>query len=149
MLVILKENVENLGQIGDLVTVSPGFARNFLLPRKLVIAADAGNVKMIENQKKLLEKKRQASRAGLQEIAQKLADFKITLHKKVGDNDKLFGSVTTNDVSDALKTARFTVEKRMIHIERPIKSLGVHTVEVRLDSGIEASVQVWVVKEQG
>lgn len=147
MLVILRENVENLGRIGDLVNVSPGFARNYLLPRKLVAVADAGNVKMIENQKKVLEKKRQAARAASEELAKKMNDQSVTIARKVGENDKLFGSVSQTDIAEALKKAGHSVEKRMIILEAPIKALGVHTVTVKFDQDVTASVKVWIVKE--
>jgi large subunit ribosomal protein L9 len=148
MLVILRENVENLGRIGDLVKVSSGYARNFLIPNKLVMVADPANVKMIENQKKVLEKKRQAARASSQELATKVSDQSVTLSRKVGDGDKLFGSVTQSDIADALSAAGFSVEKRMIVLDQPIKALGVHDVTVKLDQDIVASVKVWVVKEE-
>ena len=148
MLVILRENVENLGRIGDLVNVSTGFARNYLIPNKLVMAADPANVKMIENQKKVLEKKRVAARAVSEGLAKKMADQSVTISRKVGENDKLFGSVTQTDIADALKKSGLEVEKRMISLEQPIKALGVHTVTVRFDQDVTASVKVWVVKEE-
>ncbi|MBC7385929.1 MAG: 50S ribosomal protein L9 [Cryobacterium sp.] len=148
MLVILRENVENLGRIGDLVNVSTGFARNYLIPNKLVMAADAANVKMIENQKKVLEKKRVAARATSEGLAKKLADQSVTISRKVGENDKLFGSVTQSDIMEALKKSGHTVEKRMITLEHPIKALGVHTVLVKFDQDVTASVKVLVTKEE-
>lgn len=148
MLVILRENVENLGRIGDVVTVSEGYARNFLLPRKLVALADANNVKQIENQKKVLEKKRIAARAVSQDLAKKISDTKVTLSRKVGENDKLFGSVSTTDIADALKAAGISVEKRMIQLDQAIKTLGVFDVTVKFDQDVVAPVKVWVVKEE-
>lgn len=148
MLVILRENVENLGRIGDVVNVSAGFARNYLLPNRLVVVADEGNQKMIENQKKTLEKKRLAARAAFEDAAKKMADVSVTIARKVGENDKLFGSVTTTDIADALKKAGHSIEKRMITLDQPIKSLGVHDVAIAFEQGIEATVKVWVVKEE-
>lgn len=148
MLVILRENVENLGRIGDLVNVTNGYARNFLIPRKLVMVADPANVKMIENQKKVLEKKRVAARAVSQELAKKISDQSVTISRKVGDGDKLFGSVTQSDIADALKKTGLAVEKRMITLEHPIKALGVHTVTVKFDQDVSSTVKVWVVKEE-
>jgi large subunit ribosomal protein L9 len=148
MLVILRENVENLGRIGDLVNVSAGFARNFLLPRKLVVVADETNKAMIENQKKLLEKKRAAAKASSQELAGKLGGVKVTISRKVGDQDKLFGSVSTTDIAEALKKAGHTVEKRMIALDQPLKALGVFDVVVKLDQDINSTIKVWVVKEE-
>lgn len=148
MLVILRENVENLGRIGEVVKVSDGYARNFLLPRKLVVAAEENNLKVIEHHKRQLEKKRLAQRASAEELAKKLEAFSCTVSRKVGDNDKLFGSVSTSDIADAMKKAGFSVEKRSIVLESPIKSLGVHPVTVKLEPEVNATVKVWVVKEE-
>lgn len=149
MQVILRENVENLGRIGDIVRVSDGYARNFLLPRGLVIVADEKNKATIEHHKKGLEKKRQAQRAQSEELVKKLADFSVTISRKVGEHDKLFGSVSANDIAEALKAGGFAVEKRTVHVEHPIKTLGVHPVTVRLEPEVSATVKVWVVKEEG
>lgn len=148
MLVILRENVENLGRIGDAVRVSDGYARNFLLPRNLVVAASEKNMAEIEHFKKGLEKKREAQTAGAKELAKKLADFSCTISRKVGEHDRLFGSVTSGDVADALKKAGFDVEKRAIILDNAIKTLGVHPVTIRLQPEVTASVKVWVVKEE-
>jgi large subunit ribosomal protein L9 len=147
MLVILRENVENLGQTGDIVNVSPGYARNFLLPKNLGFHANEKNKAAIENAKKMLEKKRQAEIAQAGEVAKKLADFQCTISRKVGENDKIFGSVSNADICDTLKAAGFKVDRRSIVIETPIKALGVHTVTVRLATEVSAPLKVWVVKE--
>jgi len=147
MLVILRENVENLGRTGDVMKVSDGYARNFLLPRKLVLVADESNVAAIEHHKKSLEKKRLAQKGVAEEVAKKLADFSCTIARKVGENDKLFGSVSAGDIAETLKASGYIVEKRSIHIETPIKTLGVHPVTVRLEPEVSATLKVWVVKE--
>ncbi len=148
MLVILKENVENLGRIGDVVNVTDGYARNFLLPRSLVVAADEKNVAAIEHHKRSLEKKRMAAKASAQELAKKLADYSCTLSRKVGEGDKLFGSVSTADIADVLKKAGFPVERREIQLDQPIKTLGVHPVTVKLEAEVSTTLKVWVVKEE-
>ncbi|MFL5815114.1 MAG: 50S ribosomal protein L9 [Bdellovibrionia bacterium] len=148
MLVILKENVENLGRIGDVVNVTDGYARNFLLPRNLVVAADAKNIEAIEHHKRSLEKKRMAAKASAQELAKKLADYSCTLSRKVGEGDKLFGSVSTADIAEVLKKAGFPVERREIQLEHPIKTLGVHPVTIQLDAEVATTLKVWVVKEE-
>ncbi|MGK5084467.1 50S ribosomal protein L9 [Bdellovibrionota bacterium FG-1] len=148
MLVVLRENVAKLGRIGDVVNVSDGYARNFLLPRSLVVAADAKNIAVIEHHKKTLEKKRLLARASADELAKKLADFSCTIGCKTGEHDKLFGSVTSSDISSALVKAGYPIEKQDIILEHPIKSLGVHPVTIRLDADVTATVKVWVVKEQ-
>ncbi|MBU6152666.1 MAG: 50S ribosomal protein L9 [Bdellovibrionales bacterium] len=147
MLVILKENVENLGRIGDVVKVADGYARNFLIPGKKVVAANENNLSAIEHQKKMLEKKRSAEKAGAEEIAKKIASFTCNITRKVGEKDKLFGSVTANDIADSLKVGGIEIEKRSIHIKEPIKALGVHNVEVKLLPEVTAQLKVWVVKE--
>ncbi|MBC7690379.1 MAG: 50S ribosomal protein L9 [Methylotenera sp.] len=148
MLVILRENVENLGRIGEVVKVSNGYARNFLLPKKLVVAADENNVAIIEHHKKALDKKRLAAKSIAQETAKKLSEVSCTISRKVGEHDKLFGSVSTADIAEALKKAGYTVEKRSIEMATPIKALGVHTVTVKLEPEVSADIKVWVVKEE-
>jgi len=147
MLVILRENVENLGTIGDVVKVPDGYARNFLLPRKLVVAADEANVAQIDHHKKALEKRRLAQKTVAQELATKLAEVSVNITRKVGENDKLFGSVSAADIADELKKQGYAVERLKIHIEQQIKTLGVHPVTIKLDNDVTASVKVWVVKE--
>lgn len=148
MLVVLKENVENLGRIGDVVKVSDGYARNFLLPQSLVVQADEKNIAAIEHHKRSLEKKRQAQITSAKELAQKLEAYSCTLSRKVGEQDKLFGSVTSVDICEALKKGGFNVEKRVIHLEHPLKALGVHTVAVKLEPEVTAQLKVWIVKEE-
>ncbi len=148
MLVILRENVQNLGHIGDVVKVSDGYARNFLLPRKLVVAAEESNLKVIEHHKRLLEKKRLMEKAAATELAAKLNDQQVTISRKVGEHDKLFGSVSANDIIAALAKAGFQVDKKAVHLSQLIKTLGVHQVEVKLQPEVVATVKVWVVKEE-
>jgi large subunit ribosomal protein L9 len=147
MLVILKENVENLGRIGDVVKVADGYARNFLIPNKKVVAANENNLSAIEHQKKMLEKKRAAEKLSAEEQAKKIAAFTCNISRKVGEKDKLFGSVTANDIADALKAGGIEIEKRLIHIKEPIKALGVHSVEIKLLPEVTTQLKVWVLKE--
>jgi large subunit ribosomal protein L9 len=146
MLVILRENVENLGRIGDVVRVSSGYARNFLLPRKMVEVASEKNVSQIDHKKRALEKRRLQDQQNAQELAKKLSDFSCNISRKVGQQDKLFGSVGTADIAEELKTAGFEIEKRQIQLEDNIKTLGVHPVTIKLHPEVEATVKVWVVK---
>jgi len=148
MKVILRENVENLGKIGDIVRVSDGYARNFLLPRNLVTVANENNVREIEHHKHALAKKAERDRKDAQEIAKKLEQHSVTISRKVGENEKLFGSVTTGDIADALSAAGYAVEKRQIQLAEPIKQLGVNTVAVKLATDVSAQVKVWVVQEK-
>ena len=147
MLVILKENVEKLGRIGDVVKVTSGYARNFLIPNKKGVPANENNIAAIEHQKKMLEKKRSAEKASAEELAKKIAAFTCNISRKTGEKDKLFGSVTNTDIADALKAGGIEIEKRMVHLKEPIKALGVHTVEIKLLPEVTANLKVWVVKE--
>lgn len=147
MQVILRENIENLGKTGDVVKVSDGYARNFLLPRKLVMIAEEKNVAAIEQAKKALEKKRLAEKASAQEFATKLSGLTCVIARKVGEHDKLFGSVSAADISEALKQLGHTLDRRHIHLETPIKTLGFHSVNIKLEPEVSAMIQVSVVKE--
>ena len=148
MLVILRENVKNLGRVGDVVKVSAGYARNFLLPNKKGIAADEKNLAVIEHHKKTLDKKRAAARSAAEEVAKKLKDYTVTIARKVGEQDKLFGSVSSADIASALQAAGFTVERRDIVLDNPIKALGNFPVTVNFDQDVTAQVKVWVVKDE-
>ncbi len=148
MQVILRENIDKLGRVGDIVNVSDGYARNFLLPRNLVVAANLKNKAELEHQKKIYEKKRQAQKLEAEELAKKVGGYSCTIRRKVGEKDKLFGSVTAHDISVALKESGFDVDKRFIHLETPIKSLGAHSVIVKLESDVSAAVSVQVVPEK-
>lgn len=147
MKVILRETVENLGKTGDIVKVSDGYARNYLLPRNLVFVADEQNVKAIEHHKKALAKKRDRERSEAQEVAKKIEQFSVNIARKVGENDKLFGSVTASDIAEALAKGGFKIDRRTIQLEEPIKQLGVVMVPVKLTTDVTAQVKVWVVQE--
>ena len=147
MKVILTENVDTLGKIGDIVKVSDGYARNFLIPNKLVTIADENNINAINHHKQELEKKGKKVKALTEEVAKKLEAFSCTIARKVGENEKLFGSVTNSDIADALEKGGFSINKKMIHIEDPIKKLGVFTVSVKLQNEVTAQLKVWVVQE--
>ncbi|MBI3556493.1 MAG: 50S ribosomal protein L9 [Deltaproteobacteria bacterium] len=147
MKVILRENVENLGKTGDIVKVSDGYARNYLLPRNLVFLADEQNVAAIEHHKKALAKKRDRETSEAKEIAKKIEQFSVTIARKVGENEKLFGSVTSGDIAEALAKGGYKVDRRQIQLGDPIKQLGVVTVPVKLTTDVVAQVKVWVVQE--
>lgn len=146
MLVLLKENVKNLGRVGDVVKVSEGYARNFLIPRKLVIAADATNLAQVEHQKKVLEKKRTEQKATAEELAAKIAAVSVKITRKVGEKDHLFGSVAAQDVVDALADLGIEIEKRAVQME-PIKNLGTFTVSIKVLGDVATSLKVTVAKE--
>ena len=147
MKVILKADVDRLGKVGDVVTVAPGYARNFLLPREMATSATDRNLALIEVEKKRYAKAQAKKRVEAQELADKLAALSLTIAQQSGENDRLFGTVTTMDVAAALAKEGFAVDKRQISIEDPIKSLGIYTVPVKLHAEVTANLKVWVVKQ--
>jgi large subunit ribosomal protein L9 len=148
MRVILKERVASLGKTGDIVQVSSGFGRNFLLPRGLALVADKRQVAFFEHQKRLIDKKRLEERASMEEMCAKLKDVKIDFSRKVHDEGKLFGSVSVSDIVEALHAKGFKVERKEIMLEQPIRSLGVTPVEIRCDATLSAFVSVCVTEEK-
>ncbi|MFM8566972.1 MAG: 50S ribosomal protein L9 [Gemmatimonadota bacterium] len=147
MEVILRQAVDNLGHPGDIVEVSLGYARNFLLPRGVAFEATPGNKKRIAQEKERLEAAENARRAAAQTIADRLAEVSLTFSAKVGEEGKLFGSVTANDIAHQLEAQGFTeVEKRMIDLHEPIKALGVYKVPIRLHADVKPEITVWVIK---
>ncbi|HEX7406054.1 MAG TPA: 50S ribosomal protein L9 [Candidatus Binatia bacterium] len=147
MEVILREDVADLGSVGDVVKVKPGFARNFLLPRGLAAVADTRNVHVLEHQKRLAADKGERDRRQAQTAADRLSKVRLTIKTRAGEEGKLFGSVTNLDIERALATQGFTVERRRIRLEEPIKSVGEHVVPVHLGVGIDAQVTVLVEAE--
>ncbi len=141
--VVLTEDMPNLGKSGELVKVRPGFARNYLIPRGLAVGATAGNVARIEHQKKVAEAKAAKLSKEANDLAQKLSNLKVSIGRQVGEGDKLYGSVTSRDIEEALAAQGFVVDRRRISTE-PLKSLGVHPVTVRLGPQITATIQVEV-----
>jgi large subunit ribosomal protein L9 len=147
MEVILRQAVDNLGHPGDVVTVSPGFARNYLLPRDIAFQATEGNKKRISQEKARLEAAEGQRRGAAEEIAKKLEEVSITFAARVGEEGKLFGSVTTQDIADQLAAQGFTIEKRQIDLHEPIKALGVYRVPVKLHADVKPEIKVWVIKQ--
>lgn len=148
MKVILKENVENLGRIGEVVRVSEGYARNFLLPRKLVIIANEHNVAEMEHHRQVMERRNKKSLKISQDLANKVEAFSCNISRKVGEQEKLFGSVTSSDIAAVLNKEGLAIDKRMIHLVEPIKQLGVYTVAVKLHPEVTAQLKVWVVADK-
>jgi len=145
--VILNDHVPNLGQVGDIVEVANGYARNFLILRNLAILASPRNVKQFEHNKRIVEAKREKAIHDADAQAKVLRNLALTVARQVGEEDKLFGSVTNRDIADALAKEGHTVDRRNITLEKPIKSLGVYPVEIKLMGGVKAEVQVFVVAE--
>ncbi len=148
MKVILAENIDSLGQIGDLVNVAPGYGRNYLLPKGLAMEATGKNVRELEHKKRLLAQKREQRRQEMLSLAEKLNAVTITLRRKVAEDDKLYGSVSTTDIAKNLEDKGFGVEKKAIVLDQPIKQLGEFTVTIKVDAQITANVKLVIEKEE-
>ena len=147
MEVILREAVDKLGHPGDIVTVSAGYARNFLLPRGVAYEATPGNKKRIAQEKERLEAAENARREAAASVAKRLEEVSLTFSAKVGEEGKLFGSVTAADIAHQLEAQGFKeVEKRMVDLHEPIKALGVYKVAIRLHADVKPEIKVWVIK---
>lgn len=144
MKVILTEEIRGLGTRGDVVTVKDGYARNYLIPKNLAQEATTGNLKAIEHQRRKWALLAQEEKAAAQKSADSIKGVKIQITKRVGEHGHLFGSVTANEIADALEAKGIAVDKRRIELAAPIKNVGVHDVEVRLHRDVTASVQVEV-----
>lgn len=147
MKVILRKNFEQLGQIGDIVDVKDGFARNFLIPRNIAFAAQKGNMKALEEEKKQLAKKKVKELQAAEKLAVELEKISVTIPVKVGEEDKIFGTVTNQMIADAIKEKGYDIDKRRIEIVEPIKSLGIYSVNIKLHPTVTAVVKTWVVRE--
>ena len=145
--VILREDVKALGKAGELVRVKPGYARNFLLPHGLAYEATEGNKKRIAAETRARAVRGQAERSEAERLAAVLSGLSLTLAGKAGEEGKLFGSITTQDIADALARAGHTVDRRRIELEHPLKTLGQHPVRVRLHPDVHAELRVSVVAE--
>jgi large subunit ribosomal protein L9 len=146
MKLILKEDVENLGEIGAIVDVANGYGRNFLLPRNLAVEANPRNIKEFEHQKKSIMAKVKKLRATAEDIAEKISAVAISLEAKAGEEDKLFGSVTSKDIAEAISQKGVEVDKRKIVLDEPIKRLGEYEVTVKVQQDVTATVKVEVKK---
>jgi len=144
MEVILREHVENLGNRGEVVKVANGYARNFLLPRKLALPVSAANLKIVERQRKIAEVKEQAERSTAEAYAVRLTHADIVVTRRVGENGALYGSVTAADIADDLKAKGFEVDKRKITLDEPLKQLGEFTVPIKLHRDVVAQLRVKV-----
>ncbi len=147
MKVILMDNVKDLGDAGDILEVKKGFFRNYLLPRNLAVEAHPKNVKALNHQKSLLDVKIAKGLIDAKKAGEKLETLSLTLSRKAGEQDKLFGSVTDMDIAAALKDKGFDVDRKQIILDEPIKALGVYQIPVKLHSDLETKIKVWVIKE--
>jgi len=148
MKVILRQKVPSLGKAGDLIKVNDGYARNYLIPKGLAVEADEKNVKALEHEKKNILKKAEKEHKDAQELALALSRLTLTFTRKVGDQDKIFGSVTAKDIEEALQEKNYSIDKKMIYLDEHIKSLGEFKVKIKIASGVEAELKVNVVGEK-
>lgn len=147
--VILRQDVAELGQTGDVVTVKPGYARNYLLPRGLAFEATNANIKQLEEEQRRGEAKSKQQYLEARRRASQLESVSLTFHANAGDEGKLFGSITSADIAERLKEQNmdFEIDKRDIEIEEPIKALGVYNVPIRLHTDVKPEIKVWVIKQ--
>ncbi len=147
MKVILREDVHNVGKSGEIITVKDGFGRNFLLPRKLAVLANEKNVRQLGHDQSVIAARQAKLKDSAQAEAGKLQTLQLRIARKVGEQDKLYGSVTALDIAEALAAQGQRIDRRSIHLPEPIKTLGTHEVEVRLHRDVSAKVRVDVVAE--
>ncbi len=147
MEVILREHVDNLGRRGDTVKVAEGYARNYLLPRKLALAVTEGNKRQIEHERKLAEARELEEKAQAEAYAERLGQLEIEIPRRVGEHDTLYGSVTSADIAHALQARQFEIEKKKIVLPEPLKALGEFTVPVKIHREVTAQVKVKVVPD--
>lgn len=147
MEIILREDIEKLGSRGQVVNVAPGYARNFLLPKRLAVPANAGNKKIVEQERQSHLRREAKESSDASDLAKLMSTVSITIAQKAGENDQLFGSVTAQDIAAALEKQGYNIERRKIQLSEPIKQLGEHRVPVRLHKDVTIEVPVHVVRE--
>jgi large subunit ribosomal protein L9 len=147
MEVILREHVDNLGNRGEIVKVADGYARNFLLPRKLALPATAGNRKHVERERRIVEAREAAEKVQAEAISARLGMIDISITRRVGETDQLYGSVTAVDIADYLKGKGFDIDRRKLILPEPIKTIGEHAVPLKLHREVTVSLKVVVAKE--
>jgi len=145
--VILRDTVESLGKRGETVDVARGYARNYLIPRKLAVEATTGNERMYAEEEKLRDVRENKIRRQAERLAEKLRKVSVTAPAQVGEDDRLFGSVTSHDIENLLRSQGYEIDRRKILLEEPLKALGVYTVPIKLHRDVECAIKVWVVKK--
>ena len=148
MEVILREDVDKLGSRGAVVKVTDGYARNFLLPKRLAVAATSANKKIVEQEREAHLRREAKEKTDAQDLGKLMANVKLTFRQKVGENNQLFGSVTAKDIADALEAQRFHIERRKVQLDEPIRTLGDHKVTLRLHRDVSTQIDVAVEPEQ-
>ncbi len=147
MKLILRKDFEKLGKTGDIVAAKDGYARNYLIPRGIAYEATEGFLRQLEEERKQHQKHLERERKQAEKLAEKLEKTSITIKMKVGEEDKLFGSVTSQMIADSLAEKEITIDKRHIELEEPLKMLGIYDIPIKLAGGITAKLKVWIVRE--
>ncbi len=147
MEVILREDIEKIGQRGQVVKVAAGYARNFLLPKRLAVAATASNKKIVDQEREAHLRREAKQAADARDLGELIRKVTVEIAQKAGENDQLFGSVTAKDIAEGLEKLKFTIDRRKIQLDEPIKTLGEHKVTVRLHREVPVEITVLVVKE--
>ncbi|MGQ9798497.1 MAG: 50S ribosomal protein L9 [Ignavibacterium sp.] len=147
MKVILRQTIDKLGKIGQIVDVKDGYALNYLIPKGFAYVAVKGNVKALEEEKKIVEKRNQKELKAAETLASELEKVSVTIPVQVGEEDKIFGTVTTQMIADALKEKGYDIDKRKFEMEEQIKTLGIYNVSIKLHPSVSAKIKVWVVRE--
>ena len=145
MKVILTEDIPKLGNVGEVVDVADGYGRNFLLPKKKAVLANTKNMRRLEHDQKLIQDRLLRAKKDGESLAQTLTSISLTIAKPVGEEEKLFGSVTTRDIAEALAEEGFNIDRKTIELEEAIRSLGVYTVHVKVHPEVKAKLKIWVV----
>ena len=147
MKVVLRQDYESLGTAGNIVNVKAGFARNFLIPKGYALIATAKNIRRFEKEKEQLIWQKEKEKRKAQELAKILENVSCTIAVQVGEEEKLFGSVTSQNIAEALEAQGYSIDRRKILLDEPIKSLGIYSIPIKLHADVEAKIKVWVVKE--
>ena len=148
MEVILRADIEKLGSRGQVVNVAAGYARNFLLPKRLAVEATAANKKIIDEERQAHLRREAKEQAEAEDLSKLMAGVSVTIAQKAGENEQLFGSVTAKDIAEALEKKNYRIDRRKIHLDDPIKQLGEYKVQVRLHREVSAEIGVTVIKEE-
>jgi large subunit ribosomal protein L9 len=148
MEVILREDVDKVGARGTVVKVADGYARNFLLPKRLAVAATAANKKIVDQEREAYLRREAKEKSESEGLAQMMTSVTLTFQAKVGENNQLFGSVTAKDIADALEAQKYHIERRKVHLDEPIRTLGEHEVTLRLHRDVSVPIKVVVEAEQ-
>ena len=148
MEVILREDIEKLGERGQVVQVANGYARNFLIPKKLAVAATEANKKIVEQERQAHLRREAKLKGEAEDLAKMMAGVSVTIAQKAGENDQLFGSVTAKDIAEALEQQNYTIDRRKVHLDEPIKTLGEHKATLRLHRDVSTDITIHVIKEE-